>query len=293
MAFFDNSGRYCVQTVARSLVAAHKHLDQPEVVTDSDYEYLLSRLQAFFRPLLSRNPHMSLTVHDIKRRSSSLLERVRRDVGVSNLLKGVHVPLVLPPLVGNWYRNFWARLRGQSTTDYGILMQKVFLPALERSCRNMYWHRPVVDRVRNILPQQVEIVPGSRHERLLSQMRRGPTVAMFFPLAFNGISAQQARQLIQVLPGDFLLSGGVDVATAFVLYPELFASDARTPALGMPAIEIASSRHTLLAVKTWTGVLTRRGLDRRGVTAVSGSNSVHIAEPDCSMGILLIDSENH
>ncbi len=244
MQLFDNFGRYC--GLPQPSASPHVRLEQPEVCYDS----ILSWVYSKFPPPNPQRPIGPLNAEQLGVRSEAFVDRLRRDERVSNVLKGVYLPLLLPQLPSRHYGSRWDYLPGRAN-DYGTLLRDIFLPAMMQCLWIADSRRWFANHLAPLLPHQVNIAPESRHEQLVQRMLREHVIAIFFPMALLGFSAGDCRRLIATLPKNFLLSGGFDVATAFVCYSKLLARDATAPVITMAALDWRSSPNTLATVESW------------------------------------------
>jgi len=199
-------------------------LNQPEI----DYAGVINRLQRSFPSVMGNGRFLS--AEDFKQKAEALLEQLRQDEVLANLLKGIWLPVCFP------------RLR---IKNYGQSLEEIFLPAVENSYKNQFPDRVFENYRRGELAAAVTMVEGSRHEMLLSRMEEGPIVGiMFFPL--QGFSVLAQREQMTSLPSSLLLSGAVDMATARVAYPEVMARDWNTPGYDCSAVNFRSSAASLL-----------------------------------------------
>lgn len=186
---------------------------QPEI----NYVEVIERLKKNFPAQVEGADFLS--AEEFKKRAESLIEQLRQDKSLANLLKGVWLPICLPKLFIN---------------DYGRSLEDVFFPAIENSYRSKFPDRSFdsffLESVGN-----VSVVSGSRHEILLRKMIDGPVVGIvFFPL--QGFSALAQREQLEKLPESILLCGAVDIATAMTAYPEVLVGNQHRPSYDCSAI---------------------------------------------------------
>ncbi|MBI5022778.1 MAG: hypothetical protein HZC05_01260 [Candidatus Magasanikbacteria bacterium] len=228
VTLFDKRGRRIPQMgLKRSVVDANRdfHLKQPKL----DY----GRLIALATERLQQGPIMSGA--EFEARATAILTQVKADKKLANLLKSVHLPIVLPQMMVN---------------DYGKVLDDVFLAAVERAYTAAFPGRPFNnyrkgDLAGNDLAGKVTIVPDTRHEQLIAKMAAGTVVGIYFPTALQGFSVPATREQMASLPDNVILSGGLDIATAMTMYPEVLARDWHTPGLDMAALQWSSADYSL------------------------------------------------
>ncbi|MDD4995663.1 MAG: hypothetical protein PHW53_04355 [Patescibacteria group bacterium] len=154
-------------------------------------------------------------------RSEALMAKLKADESLVNLLKGVHLPVILPQLPESF--------------DYGELLEKRFLSAVAKAYVSEFSDREFVHHRQGELVSKVEIVHSS-HERLVAELRVGPRVALFFPNPLQSFSIHADREQMATLPGSLHLGGGIDTAVIMALYPDVLARDYTTPGLNMAAL---------------------------------------------------------
>jgi len=274
MQLFDDSGRYC--GLPQPVISPHVRLEQPRI----NYDWILSSTYADFPPPNPKNPIGPVTAAQVAARFEAFLEKLRHDDLVSNSLKGVHLPLVFPRLSRCYRGSVWNQWRGRCG-DYGTILRDIFLPAMKQ-CLWVAAPRRWFANHLGKLSEQIDIVPGSRYDQLVARMFREHVIGIFFPLALLGFSAFDCRRLIHTLPKNFLLSGGFDVATAFVCYPKVLARDSQTPVITMPALNWRDSPGSLALVETW----------QQG-TVVSNEAQLATERSTFSAGLLAIEDSAH
>lgn len=173
------------------------------IPTDIDYIARLERLTKFF-------PEEAgfVSANEFQARSEALLEQLRQDKLLSNLLNGVFLPICLPKI----------RIR-----DYGQALEEVFLVAVGKSYENQFSGRKFYSYRGELETQQVSIAEDS-HKRLLAEMEERPVVGIqLFPL--QGYSIYADREQMTSLPESLILSGAMDIATVITAYPDVLAHE--------------------------------------------------------------------
>lgn len=250
MQLFDNFGRYCGGS-RQPPASSRVRLEQPKI----NYESILTSVYSNFPPPDPKHPLGPMWTEELATRTEGIMQQLRSDSGVSSILNGVHLPLLLPQLPPRYFGSCWDRLRGRSN-DYGTLLRDMFMPAVRKSHWLAHPKRQFVNWLDKMLAHAMSIAPESRHGQLVERMSKEYVVGIFFPMALLGFSALDCRRLMATLPENFVLSGGFDLATAFTCYPEVLACDTKTPELTMAAINWRSCPDQLVSIKTWGGALS-------------------------------------
>lgn len=249
MQLFDDAGRY--SGMPQPLASPCVSLEQPEI----EYADVLTSAYSSFPPPDPTRPVGPMYPEELAARADAIMRRLRSNPSVSNILNGVHLPLLLPQLPSRHYGSRWDRLWGRSN-DYGTLLRDIFMPAVKKSHWLAYPERQFVNWLEKLLSHELTIAPESRHDRVVEQMSKGYVVGIFFPMALLGFSALDCRQLMAMLPENFALSGGFDLATALTCYPKVLARDVKTPELTMAALNWRSCPDLIVSIKTWGGALS-------------------------------------
>lgn len=197
------------------------HLTQPSV----DCTAVLARLQKYLPGLTFAS------AKDFQIRSLALVEVLRADPQAKNLLRGVYLPVTLPQL---------------TAADYGTTLEDVFLAAVGKSYQAQFPGRKFLNHRKGTLAEQVTCVPESRQDRLLAKLVEGPVTGIYFPVALQGFSLSAAREMVQMLPEGFILTGGIEAAVALTGYPDVLARDFQTPGLDCAANVWQSAEDSLL-----------------------------------------------
>ena len=223
--FFDRTGRRIPpQGLTGAVKDANRdfHLVQPTL----QYDLALERLQNVFRI-----SNAGVSLDQFENEIGDLCQRIEKNEQLSNLLKGVYLPLVILPAV---------------ITDHGTDIEQRLLPAVEGSYKAQFPDRKFVNHRKGELAQQVKVVHDS-HTRLLAEIAKGPVIGLYFPNSLQGFSIPADREQMTGLPECFSLSGAVDTLTALVMYPDVLARDWNTPGLDMAALQWQSQECSLCA----------------------------------------------
>lgn len=160
----------------------------------------------------------------------ALINQLQADKQLANLLKGVYLPVCMPHLV---------------VADYGQALDEIFLPAVAAAYKAQFPERSFTNYRQGVLASQVTIVPGTRHERLLTAMAAGPVVGLYFPNPLQGFSVDAQREQMATLLDGFVLSGPLDIAAAWVMHSDVLARDFQTPGYDCSAVQCESSESSL------------------------------------------------
>lgn len=141
-----------------------------------------------------------------------LLVQIRGNEQIRNLLNGVYLPIIIPQT---------------NVVDLGETTER-FLEAAEKSYKQKSPRRSFTNYPKGQLVGQVTVAEeGSRYEQLLDRMARESFVALYFPNPLQGYSVRAQREQMTSLPEGFILSGPLDTAIGWVMYPDvlLYPSD--------------------------------------------------------------------
>lgn len=114
---------------------------------------------------------------------------------------------------------------GALPIDYGAAMEKVMLPAVAEACDGAFRNY-----CEGKLYGRMAVAQGSRHERLLKAMAEREVVGLMFPCVTE-YSVPAAIEQLASLPERFMLTGGLDMAAAFVAAPNLLLREDGYPPL--------------------------------------------------------------
>jgi hypothetical protein len=147
-------------------------------------------------------------VDDCRLASESLLDALRSNAAVANILNGVYLPIPIP---------------GCTIGDYGRAVVELFLPPTKRAYETQFPDRRFNDRIAATLAGNLEPARDGRQEVLIERLRVGPVVGILFPTAFQGFSVLAAREVMPTFPPGFVLSGVLDGCVAMTTYPDVLA----------------------------------------------------------------------
>jgi hypothetical protein len=158
-----------------------------------------------------------------------LKAKLRSSAQLSNLLNCVHLEVVVPKTIVSDL--------GKST--------KEFVAAAGISYQRQFPNRPFTNYRKDELECQVTIVPGSRYERLIGSIEKSSLVGIYFPNPIQGFSVHAQREQMSNLPEGFILSGPLDTAIGWVMYPDILGRDNKTPAYDCSAVQWRSAGRSL------------------------------------------------
>jgi hypothetical protein len=192
---------------------------------------------------------------------------IRVNPVVSNILKGVWLPLSLPKLGTG----------AETGEDLGEALD-CYLRAINASCLRKFKGEISFLRHRVApLSGKVSIFPGTRQERIIEKMRENCVVGILFPTALQGFSVDAQRKQIASLPEGFSLAG-VEMAIAAVMYPDVLFRDTRTSGLDLSALHMIGHK-TSWAIKRY-----EIGSGHQSIGLDSNAET-HTAYPDFSGGL--------
>lgn len=218
---FDHTGR---RIPPRGLEAA---------VCDPDRDFHLVQPPLGYAARLQRLTDIdltpSITAADFQARVEDILTRVKEDETIANLLNAVHLPLVIPQTV---------------VTDLGQTTEK-FVTAAGQSYQRQFPDRSFTNYREGELAGQVSVVEGSGYDKLLAAIALEPVVALYFPNPLQGFSVEAQREQMSSLPGDFVLSGPLDTAIGWMMYPDVVGRGFKTPVNDCSAVNWQSPQYSL------------------------------------------------
>lgn len=252
-----------LKAAKRKLVDKHGRfipLSLSPPVVDANYDYYFHQpaedntnlRQSFINMTLFLNCSSEISFKDFKTRTDQVIERVKNNKQLVNLLEGPYFRIILPPISKN--------------IDIGKTLEDVFLPAIKTAYLKQFPGRHFQNKLQGELIGQISMAEGMRYEQLIEEMSRGAVPAVLFPTAFQGFSNLAAQKVINMLSeeteekneiGDLLdsmnsisgqdviISGGYDFMTAMVGYAGILARDSKTPAMDMDVLKWQSHDYGL------------------------------------------------
>jgi hypothetical protein len=197
-------------------------------VVDANRDFRLTQPEVNFAERLARltrflgNGEMPISAEEFERRTAETVEKVKSDKLLTNLFRGVYLPIVLPQI---------------AIGDYGKVLEETFLPAVGRAYEAEFAGRKFYNNRQGTLAGEVTVAKGSRHEVLVAAIAAGPVVALYFPTALQGYSIPADLEQMATLPDFVLLAGALEPAAAMVMYPDVLALNGQTPRLDCAALE--------------------------------------------------------
>lgn len=198
-------------------------LAQPKPKSLDDYAARLTRLQTYMKP------GSFISVAEFHGRSQKLLTELKANPRLANLANGVCLPFSLPPMKVEDY----GKKLDEMLDAFGLAYAKEY-PGL-----TFYNHR------HGELKGKVEIVAGTRHERLITALAKGTVVGLYFPNPLQGFSIPAAREQMSTLPDELILAGGLDTVANLIMYPDVLAKNFQTPGLDCAALSWDSADYSL------------------------------------------------
>ena len=200
-------------------------------VCDADYDYhVVQPTQIDYAERL-RLAHEALgsdveetwwpSAEEFQQKTEEVLEDLREDEQCSQILQGPHFPICIPQM---------------AVEDYGQMLDEMLLPAAERAYKRAYPDRKFYNHRKGELQGELEIWSGSKHEQVLSAVREGPVLGVYFPQALQGYSINADREQMAGLPEKMSLSGGLDTLFAWLMYASELLRDEKTPWFDMAAL---------------------------------------------------------
>ena len=249
---FDKNGRRIPENLKAAVCDPNSgyFLKQPAI------DYARSFSKGFEGTGLAAN----MAASDFEETAKQLIEGLKADERTKKLLKGVYLPIIIPQT---------------EIADLGEAVEE-FVGMAEKSYRKEFKKRNFTNHRKNDLKGKVTVVAGSRYEKLIEKMQKESVVGIYFPNPLQGFSVDAQREQMAALPEGFSLSGPIDTAMGFAMYPELLGKDATTPVYDCSAVQWQSSGYSL-----------NFGADDDDADFGSGSN-LSDADDYCSGGLLFV-----
>lgn len=196
---FDMNGRVIPQGSERVYSATDRRyfcLEQPKL----DLPAIYQRFLKFF----GSGSFVDLDLSEFTRKVEQLQSELQTDPTVSNILKGVYVPFILPKL--SFFKD--------------IPLEKLVVAA-GRSFEESYPNFEFRFLAENNLDSMLEIREDSRWEKIYKIWNERSVVGLYFPTALSGFAIPDHTVVLSRLAKNLILSGIPDVASAFVGSPGL------------------------------------------------------------------------
>ncbi|MFA4880765.1 MAG: hypothetical protein WC650_04055 [Candidatus Doudnabacteria bacterium] len=197
---FDKDGRRITKDLKSAISDANRnyHLVQPQMTSEEDYANRFIRLEGL----------IDITVGQFKNESEHLLNIIQSDPQISNIVNGIHLPVIVSQM---------------SVNNLGNTLEW-YLDSAGESYKKTFKNREFHNYRKGTLTNAVSIVPESRHDRLIEVMKSKTVVGIYFPNPLQGFSICADREQMVTLPEGFILSG-LDVVIGMIMYPDVLARD--------------------------------------------------------------------
>lgn len=166
-----------------------------------------------------------VSVQNFAKISDLLIEEIKSDKELSNLLKGMCLPIIIPK---------------NHLTDPGEITDEL-LKIVAKTCKiRCPQHRfsisngGIMEELK--LKGDISIVDGSHYNHLMEKMKKTSIVALYFPQALAGYSYEACIEQMKGLPQNVILSGSIDATIASAMYPDVLFGNVATPNVRCPAM---------------------------------------------------------
>ncbi len=166
------------------------------------------------------------TVREFEQEVGAICKMLKDEMRFKNWAKGIWLPIIIPQV---------------TSENYGEALESIFFAAVRTAYSKEFSERQYIDTIKGGLAGWVDVVHRS-HKRLVDKMRKGPVIGIYLPNALQGFSIDEAHTYAESLPEFFHLSGGYDLATAMVAYPDVLARDEYTPGYNMAGVQFSESQ---------------------------------------------------
>ena len=222
--FFDKYGRRIPQGLLASVCDANRNFELTQPGLDYDAQYA-NRIMRLYDCL---GVDTGITAKQLRIETERMLALIRGDSQIVNILNGVWLPVVMPPLTND---------------DLGTTLE-MYLEGVDRSYTKTFSVRKFYNYRKGTLKDEVSIVNRSRHNQLIERMKQGAVMGIHFPNPLQGYSISADREQMKTLPKGFILSG-MDVVIAMAMYPDVLACGWNTPGLDLAALSWQSADASL------------------------------------------------
>lgn len=164
-----------------------------------------------------------ITGKQFQTETKRLLNLVQGNDKIANIAKSSWWPVILPKIISDDL--------GEELESYLLAIDHYHNESGKSSIRN-YNDQP------ESLLGCVHSALGSRHEKLVEQMKQGPVMGLYFANSLEGFSCEAAREQESTLPEGFILSG-LDIAVAIIMYPSILINNGGFYGLTMSALSQA------------------------------------------------------
>ncbi len=216
---FDSYGRCIpkgIESEHHTKTRRYFLFEQPEI----DYDAIHSRL---VKHLAIENP---ISSEEFANRAEDILDNLRGNPELSNILNGAHVPFMLPL---------------QEREDIGNRLDQQYINAVKTSFEEKFSDNTFTNHHKDSLEGKLSIAKDSRHECLITAQSEQLIVGYYFPSLME-YSVPAAIEQTANLPEQFLLAGGYDTSAALIGSPDLLLrKDGYPPLLWMAALDTEKS----------------------------------------------------
>ncbi len=210
MSLFDDHGRripYGDMRVHSQVSRQYFCLNQPEVDYTAIWRRTVDHLQLTDPPVAAQR---------FCEVGEAIVDGLRRQSTLANLVSGVHVPFLSPPAVD----------------------LRQLLRAVGRSYTTRFPEADFLDLCPGKPNGNALLAPGSRYEKFEEARTRGYVVGLYFPNCLAEFDVDSQRRQMATLPetletaagtATIILSGPVDAAAALIGSPDLLWNEASYP----------------------------------------------------------------
>ncbi len=159
---------------------------------------------------------LSISFDQFENKIKKIKENLSLNDQTKNILNGFGFPFIIPKL---------------PSKDVGTNLQKIFLPALERSYKQKFPNYELQNHVKFNLENKISLWENSRYKTLIDRSLEEEIVGIFFT-CLNEFSFPAAIDVIKKMPDNFMLSGGYEIISAIIGKQNiLFREDKYSPLL--------------------------------------------------------------
>jgi hypothetical protein len=172
-----------------------------------------------------------MEVSEAEERLGKAKEKAEKNELIVNLFKRAHLPLFLPRHL---------------VSDYGVSLQKFFIPAAQAAYKKMFPDRSFNNYCDGKMAGSFSVVDNVGHDQLLTAMVQCPAVAWYFPHTLQGFSVHAQREAMKLLLLQYglLLTGIVEPTLGITGFTEAMAGSFSTPGYDCPAVSYKSVDHS-------------------------------------------------
>lgn len=217
--YFDANGRCIPHGIsAEHHIETRRYFifDQPKI----DYNAVHARLVKHL------NLKQTITAENFAQRAEAILTKLREDPTCSNILKGVHVPFILPM---------------DESKEIGTQLDQLYIDAVKTSFEETFANNTFTNHHKDHLAGKLSIAVDSRHEQLITMQSEQVIVGYYFPCLME-YSVPAAIEQTARMPEQFILAGGYDTSAALIGSPDLLLrKEGYPPVIWMAALDAEKS----------------------------------------------------